>query len=88
MHFDELCRRSPELAELRRQAREAGRESRTNWYPDWVARSRGVADVAEAVADANGLGSRQTIATVRDGMLDTYQCERRREQRRQGKRSA
>ena len=88
MHFDELCRRSPELAELRRQAREAGQESKTNWYPDWCTRSRDVADVAEAVADANGLGSRQTIATVKDGLIDAYTVERQRERRRREKRRA
>jgi hypothetical protein len=88
MHFDELCRRSPELAELKRQAREAARESRTNWYGDWCSRSRAVADVARAVAVANGLGIRETLATVRDGLVDAYAVERRRERRRREKRPA
>jgi hypothetical protein len=86
MHFDELCRRSPELAELKRQAREAARESRTNWYGEWCSRSRGVADVGEAVARANGLSIRETIGTARDGLIDAYAIERQRQRRRSKRR--
>ena len=88
MHFDDLCRRSPELAELRRQAREAGRESRTNWYGDWCIRSRAVADVARAIAAANGMDAREVVDTVRDGLIDAYAVERQRERKRREKRRA
>ncbi len=85
MDFDELCRRSPKLAELRRQAREAGRESRTNWYADWCDRARDVADAARHVAEAHDLSIRGTIETVRGGLIDAYATER---QRRREKRPA
>ena len=77
-----MCRRSPELAELRRQAREAARTSRTNWYADWCERSRDVADLAVRIADANRVGTRETICDIRGGLIDTYHDERHRQRRK------
>ena len=82
MDFIELCGLSPELAELRRQAREAARESKTNWYADWCHRARAVADAARAVAEAAGLDTDRTITTVRCGLVDAYADERQRERKR------
>ena len=87
MDFSDLCERSPELAELRRQAREAGRESKHNWYADWCSRSRAVADVARGIAEDNRLDTRQTISTVRAGLVDCYADERQRERKRRERRA-
>ena len=82
MTFDRLCQLSPELAELKRQAREAAQESLLDWYPDWVRHCRDVKDLARSLAAANSLDYWEVLRLLSDRLADVYQTARERHRRK------
>ena len=82
MTFERLCELSEELAELKRQAREAAEESLLDWYPDWVRQGRGIRDLAERLAAVSSLDCQEVVKVVREGLTHTYQVARERQRHR------
>jgi hypothetical protein len=82
MTFEELCRSSEQLRDLRDQARDAARHSQREWYVEWVRRNREVLDPARAVAVDNSLDFGEVIEIVRSGLADTYRTTRDRLKRK------
>jgi len=82
--FDGLLELSPQLRGLREQAKSAARESKREWYIEWVWRCGTARIVAGRLSWEQGIDAEETEQVIREGLADAYRVARARERRRAG----
>ena len=63
--------------------KEAARNSVRNWYGDWVRSNIDVRSLAVEIAAAVELDERDSVAEIREGLVDAYIDEKHRQRKRQ-----